>query len=110
MATSSGRIGKPCPLSVRPLSPDIVSPARPPPGEVRTLTRTTLCLCLVLCALTAGRAQPQETAPPKEAPATFPTQLEQVTVDVVVTDGKGSPIPDLTQEALKQLLIKPRLT
>ena len=65
------------------------------------MTRTTPCLGLVLCALTAGSARPQETTPPKEAPATFPTQLEQVTVDVVVTDGKGKPIPDLKQGDLQ---------
>src|SRR5688572_30113338 len=42
----------------------------------------------------AAAATPQ--APPAETP-TFPAQLEQVIVDVVVTDKKGVPIRGLTQ-------------
>ena len=64
------------------------------------MTRTTLCLGLVLCAFVAARARSQEA---REAPPTFPAQLEQVTVDVVVTDGKGNPIPGLRQEDLQVL-------
>ena len=67
------------------------------------MTRTTLGLFLVLCPLVAGRALSQEATPPKEAPPTFPAQLEQVTVDVVVIDGKGNPIPGLRQEDLQVL-------
>ncbi|HVQ30242.1 MAG TPA: VWA domain-containing protein [Vicinamibacteria bacterium] len=39
----------------------------------------------------------------QEPPATFPAQLEQVTVDVVVTDGKGVPIQGLKADDLQIL-------
>jgi VWFA-related protein len=36
-----------------------------------------------------------------EPPATFPAQVEQVIVDVVVTDKKGNPLPGITKDSLK---------
>src|SRR6266481_3013699 len=45
---------------------------------------------------------PKTQAPTKEEPpATFPAQVEQVTVDVVVTDKKGNPITGITRESLQ---------
>ncbi len=43
----------------------------------------------------AGRSGPAQAPAPADTP-TFPTQLEQVIVDVVVTDKKGTPIKGLT--------------
>src|SRR5512145_974689 len=47
----------------------------------------------------------QEAAPPPAAqqapPPSFPSQVEQVTVDVVVTDKKGVPITTLNQSDFK---------
>jgi VWFA-related protein len=37
----------------------------------------------------------------EEPPATFPAQVEQVIVDVVVTDKKGNPITGITKESLQ---------
>jgi VWFA-related protein len=61
----------------------------------------------VLAAATAAAAFVQEPATPKPSPSpvavdksqapTFPSQVEQVIVDVVVTDKKGVPIPNLNQ-------------
>src|SRR5262245_8533792 len=48
---------------------------------------------VALCTIGAGQ----------DAPPTFPTQLEQVTVDVVVTDAKGAPIQGLKAEDLRVL-------
>jgi VWFA-related protein len=45
---------------------------------------------------------PKTQAPAKEEPpATFPAQVEQVTVDVVVTDKKGNPLTGITRESLQ---------
>src|SRR5258706_1977607 len=45
---------------------------------------------------------PKPQAPTKEEPpATFPAQVEQVTVDVVVTDKKGNPLAGITRESLQ---------
>jgi VWFA-related protein len=49
-------------------------------------------------ALLAGVLALSPTASPQEAPPTFPTQVEQVTVDVVVADKAGNPITGLTKE------------
>jgi VWFA-related protein len=55
---------------------------------------------LALLAAAGLGASPQApTAPP--APSTFPAQVEQVTVDVVVTDAKGQPVTDLARENLE---------
>ena len=64
-------------------------------------------LSLVLVAALARNAGPQDRAatpqPPAAAPQppAFPAHVEQVTVDVVVTDGKGHPVPDLTRNDLE---------
>ncbi len=57
-------------------------------------------LSLTLLAVLAGNAGPQE-VPATPKPPAFPAQVEQVTVDVVVTDGKGQPVADLTRERLE---------
>ncbi len=54
-----------------------------------------LSLGIALLVPLWGNAQPQETAPAQEAPPTFPGEIEQVTVDVVVTDKQGIPISGL---------------
>jgi VWFA-related protein len=53
-----------------------------------------LALSIALLAAGAAVAAPQE-VPPSQKPPAFPTRVEQVTVDVVVTDRKGQPITDL---------------
>ncbi len=57
-------------------------------------------LGLALTAALGGTARPQEVPATPEPPA-FPAQVEQVTVDVVVTDGKGQPVTDLKRENLE---------
>ena len=57
----------------------------------RRMPSFTLALTLVLAA-TAGA---QATDPPEEPPMAFPAEIEQVTVDVVVTDKEGQPVTDL---------------
>src|SRR5260221_7034334 len=49
----------------------------------------------------AKPAKPPETAKTEEPTIAFPAQVEQVTVDIVVTDKKGNPIPGLTQGDLQ---------
>ena len=46
-------------------------------------------------------AKPKEAAKTEEPTIAFPAQVEQVTVDVVVTDKKGNPIAGLTQADLQ---------
>jgi len=80
--------------------------------------RLAACALVVLALAGSGVPGPvraQEPAPPPEAPPpasgqaaeepplTFPAQIEQVTVDVVVTDKKGNPIAGLTREGLQVL-------
>jgi VWFA-related protein len=62
----------------------------------RTTPAVSLAFVLVAPLLLAGSAGPLETDGEQE-PATFPTGVEQVTVDVVVVDKKGQPITDLTR-------------
>ncbi len=50
--------------------------------------------------LAAQEAQKPAAPPPAETPPTFPAQVEQVIVDVVVADKKGNPIKGLTRDAL----------
>src|SRR5512144_3145548 len=47
--------------------------------------------------LAAQDAQKPAAPPPSETP-TFPAQIEQVIVDVVVSDKKGNPIKGLTRD------------
>jgi VWFA-related protein len=65
------------------------------------MVRRTLPLSLALFALLAGRVGPQEATKAQGPPPTFPAQVEQVTVDVVVTDGKGQPVTDLKKANLE---------
>lgn len=51
-------------------------------------------LTLAFLAVFPASVAPQA-APANETPPAFPTQVEQVTVDVVVTDRKGQPVTDL---------------
>jgi VWFA-related protein len=61
------------------------------------MTRSTFPLSLALLAFLAGTAGAQEAEPTEEPPVTFPAEVEQVIVDVVVTDKEGQPITDLKQ-------------
>ncbi len=56
---------------------------------------------LVVAGATPLHAQREPPAAGQEAPApTFPAEVEQVVVDVVVTDGDGHPVSGLTREDL----------
>jgi VWFA-related protein len=55
--------------------------------------RTVLALFLIL---PAGAAAQAPSPPPEEVTPTFPAAIEQVTVDVVVTDKKGVPVTGLS--------------
>ncbi len=57
--------------------------------------RTVFALLLSLPSLAAAQAPAPAPSPEADAP-TFPTAVEQVTVDVVVTDKKGIPVTGLT--------------
>ena len=61
----------------------------------------TLSIGLTLCGFLAGEAALPQAAKSQEPPATFPAQVEQVTVDVVVTDKKGEPVTGLKREDLE---------
>ena len=56
---------------------------------------------LALLAGLARLASAQQTAGRQEPTPTFPAQVEQVTVDVVVTDRNGQPVTDLAKENLE---------
>ncbi|HXK09375.1 MAG TPA: VWA domain-containing protein [Vicinamibacteria bacterium] len=58
---------------------------------------------LALAALLAHRASAQQASDRQATPPTFPAQVEQVTVDVVVTDRSGQPVTDLKRENLEIL-------
>ncbi|HET7295461.1 MAG TPA: VWA domain-containing protein [Vicinamibacteria bacterium] len=55
-------------------------------------------LCFFACAVLLAPPAPaqQPTPTPSPAPPTFAAEIEQVTVDAVVTDKKGNPVTDLT--------------
>ena len=62
-----------------------------------------VCRPVLALGLLGGVASPggsQAARPTQAPPSTFPSQVEQVTVDVVVTDGKGQPVADLTRDSL----------
>jgi VWFA-related protein len=74
---------------------------------VKAVRRLLLLLLLPLGGTLAAQDQPTPTAPPagpsasatqEEAPPTFAAGVEQVVVDVVVTDKKGNPVPGLTRD------------
>jgi VWFA-related protein len=60
------------------------------------MTRKTLTAGLVGLALSVSGGWAQDTGIPEEPTVTFPAEIEQVTVDVVVVDKKGQPVRDLT--------------
>jgi VWFA-related protein len=59
-------------------------------------------LTLALAALAGVAAAQDAPAPPagEEAPPAFAAEVEQVIVDLVVTDGKGNPVAGVSQEDL----------
>jgi VWFA-related protein len=74
-----------------------------------TMTRSHFVPALLLCAASLAAQEAKAPAPPAapklaaqppaaEAPPTFPAQVEQVIVDVVVTDKKGNPVRGLKRE------------
>ena len=67
------------------------------------MTKPTFLLSLFLAAASAAAQQPAPSPAPSPsaspgADLTFPAQIEQVNVDVVVTDKKGVPLTDLRRE------------
>ena len=58
-------------------------------------------LALAVMAALGGNAAPQQPPRSQEPTPTFPAQVEQVTVDVVVTDRSGQPVTDLKRENLE---------
>jgi len=62
------------------------------------MTRKAPALSLVLLASLGASAAAQEGEATQEPALSFPAEVEQVTVDVVVTDKQGQPITDLTRE------------
>jgi VWFA-related protein len=70
--------------------------------RLRRLSPLVSRLVLVFALLgEAAQGDPQATRPAQAPPSTFPSGVEQVTVDVVVTDGRGRPVADLTRESLE---------
>ena len=77
------------------------------------MSRGWLALILLVPALVVAQAppapspkpgpspQPAPPSPAAEPAPTFPSQVELVTVDVVVTDKKGNPVPDLTKDEMQ---------
>lgn len=65
------------------------------------MTRWALTVSLAVLSSWAGSVGAQETRGTQERPATFPAEIEQVTVDVVVADRSGQPITDLKKEDLE---------
>ena len=62
-------------------------------GRMRPLVLVTLALA----GTARAQDKPQDATKPPEGTPTFPAQVEQVIVDVVVMDKKGSPVADLTR-------------
>ena len=60
------------------------------------MTRKILAASFALGAVFTAYAGPQEADEPEETGLAFPTEIEQVIVDVVVTDKDGKPITDLS--------------
>ena len=69
---------------------------------MRNMTRSHIAPAVLMlasaAALAAQEARKPADPPAAEAPPTFPAQVEQVIVDMVVTDKKGNPIRGLKRE------------
>jgi VWFA-related protein len=66
------------------------------------MTRKTLSAVLAGSVfLAAGIVRAQDAEPTQESPLAFPAEIEQVTVDVVVTDDDGQPITDLNEAEIE---------
>jgi VWFA-related protein len=70
------------------------------------MSRGWLALILLGPATVLAQAPPAPPPSPSPSPAaekapSFPSQVELVTVDAVVTDKKGNPIPDLTKDEMQ---------
>jgi len=65
------------------------------------MLRRVLSLALLLGASLLPAQEPVPPSASQEVPPTFPGQIEQVTVDVVVTDKKGVPTRALAREAFE---------
>jgi VWFA-related protein len=66
------------------------------PSTLKVAAPALLVLVLALAERPAGAQAPAPAASPTPAPPVFAADVEQVTVDAVVTDKKGNPITDLT--------------
>jgi VWFA-related protein len=73
------------------------------PRRSRGMTLKVPGLGLALLFLLAGNAGPQEIPGTPGPTPTFPARVEQVTVDVVVTDKKGEPVTDLREGDMEVL-------
>ena len=60
------------------------------------MTRMILTASFALFGAFTAYADPQDADAPEDSRLAFPTEIEQVTVDVVVTDKDGQPISDLS--------------
>ena len=65
---------------------------------MRTSQVAPAVLVLAAAALLGAQEAQKPAAPPPSETPTFPAQVEQVIVDVVVTDKKGNPIKGLTKD------------
>lgn len=61
----------------------------------RRLSAAVSCLAALVLTGSAGTASPQQASP---APPSFPAEVELVTVDVVVNDGKGAAVTGLSRD------------
>ena len=68
--------------------------------NMRTSHVAPAVLVLASAAVLAAQEAQKPAAPPPSETPTFPAQVEQVIVDVVVTDKKGNPIKGLTKADL----------
>src|SRR5262245_58211060 len=83
----------------------LFSPKRPDRAErpsERRMARSAVAVgVLVLVLASRVASYGQVPAPSKEPPPTFPAEVEQVTVDVVVVDRDGRPVTNLKSEDLE---------
>lgn len=67
------------------------------------MTRVLLPFLILVCAVALAAqdaVEVPEPAPAQEAPPSFPGRVEQVVVDLVVTDGDGNPVSGITADDL----------